>query len=64
LAVVFEVVVGLGGRGYGPAGRYGLAVLLILVGLVLLGRPAAGHQAAVKRTILTGQPNGVMPISR
>jgi hypothetical protein len=38
LAVVFEVVVGLGGRGYGPAGRYGLAVLLILVGLVLLGR--------------------------
>jgi hypothetical protein len=38
LAVVFEVVVGLGGRGYGPAGRYGLAALLILAGLGLLGR--------------------------
>ena len=39
LAVVFEVVVGIGGRGYGPAGRYGLAVVLILAGLVLVGRP-------------------------
>jgi hypothetical protein len=38
LAVVFEVVVGLGGRGYGSAGRYGLAALLILAGLVLLAR--------------------------
>jgi hypothetical protein len=38
LAVVFEVVVGLGGRGYGVGGRYGLAVLLILAGLVLVGR--------------------------
>jgi hypothetical protein len=38
LAVVFEVVVGLGGRGYGSAGRYGLAALLILAGLVLVGR--------------------------
>jgi hypothetical protein len=38
LAVVFEVVVGLGGRGYGAGGRYGLAALLILAGLVLLAR--------------------------
>jgi hypothetical protein len=38
LAVFFEVVVGLGGRGYGAGGRYGLAALLILAGLVLLGR--------------------------
>jgi hypothetical protein len=38
LAVVFEVVVGIGGRGYGPAGRYGLAALLIGAGLVLLSR--------------------------
>jgi hypothetical protein len=38
LAVVFEVVVGIGGRGYGVGGRYGLAVLLIGAGLVLLGR--------------------------
>jgi hypothetical protein len=38
LAVVFEVVVGIGGRGYGAGGRYGLAVLLIGAGLVLLGR--------------------------
>jgi hypothetical protein len=38
LAVVFEVVVGIGGRGYGAGGRYGLAVLLILAGLVLVGR--------------------------
>jgi hypothetical protein len=41
LAVVFEVVVGLGGRGgalSGAAGRYGLAALLIGAGLVLLGR--------------------------
>ena len=37
-AVFFEVVVGIGGRGYGGAGRYALAVLLILAGLVLLGR--------------------------
>jgi hypothetical protein len=38
LAAVFEVVIGLGGRGDGAAGRYGLAVLLIGAGLVLLGR--------------------------
>jgi hypothetical protein len=36
-AVFFEVVIGIGGRGYGGAGRYVLAVLLILAGLVLLG---------------------------
>jgi hypothetical protein len=36
-AVFFEVVIGIGGRGYGGAGRYALAVLLILAGLVLLG---------------------------
>jgi hypothetical protein len=38
LAVLFEVIIGLGGRGYGAGGRYGLAALLILAGLVLLGR--------------------------
>jgi hypothetical protein len=38
LAVVFEAVIGIGGRGYGAAGRYGLAVLLIGAGLVVLGR--------------------------
>jgi hypothetical protein len=38
LAVVFEVVVGVDGRGDGAAGRYGLAALLILAGLVLLSR--------------------------
>jgi hypothetical protein len=38
LAVVFEVIIGIGGRGYGAAGRYGLAALLILAGLVLLSR--------------------------
>jgi hypothetical protein len=32
------VVVGIGGRPVGSAGRYGLAALLILAGLVLLGR--------------------------
>ena len=37
-AVFFEVVIGIGGRGYGVAGRYALAALLILAGLVLLGR--------------------------
>jgi hypothetical protein len=37
-AVFFEVVIGIGGRGYGAAGGYALAVLLILAGLVLLGR--------------------------
>jgi hypothetical protein len=38
LAVFFEVVVGIGGRGYGSGGGYGLAALLIGAGLVLLGR--------------------------
>jgi hypothetical protein len=38
LAVFFEVVVGIGGRPVGPAGRYGLAALLIIAGLVLLAR--------------------------
>jgi hypothetical protein len=38
LAVVFEVLVGIGGRGYGSGGGYGLAALLIGAGLVLLGR--------------------------
>ena len=38
LAVFFEVVIGIGGRGDGGTGRYVLAVLLILAGLVLLGR--------------------------
>jgi hypothetical protein len=42
LAVVFEVVVGIGGRGDGAGGRYGLAVLLIGAGLVLLGRRLLG----------------------
>src|SRR4029450_7438505 len=37
LALFFEVVVGIGGRGYGSGGRYGLAALLIGAGLVLLG---------------------------
>jgi hypothetical protein len=38
LVVVFEVIIGIGGRGDGAAGRYGLAVLLIGAGLVLVGR--------------------------
>jgi hypothetical protein len=38
LAVFFEVVVGIGGRGYGAPSRYILAALLIVAGLVLLGR--------------------------
>jgi hypothetical protein len=38
LAVFFEVMVGIGGRPVGSAGRYGLAALLIGAGLVLLGR--------------------------
>jgi hypothetical protein len=38
LAVFFEVVIGVGGRPVGSGGRYGLAALLILAGLVLLGR--------------------------
>jgi hypothetical protein len=38
LAVFFEAVVGIGGRSVGSAGRYGLAVLLIGAGLVLVGR--------------------------
>jgi hypothetical protein len=42
LAVFFEVVVGIGGRGDGAGGRYGLAALLIGAGLVLLGRRLLG----------------------
>jgi hypothetical protein len=38
LVVFFEVVIGIGGRPGGSAGRYGLAALLILAGVVLLGR--------------------------
>ena len=38
LAVFFEVVIGIGGRGSGAGGRYVLAALLILAGLALLGR--------------------------
>src|SRR5262245_38348334 len=38
LAVFFELVIGIGGRGYGPSGRYILPVLLIMGGLALLGR--------------------------
>jgi hypothetical protein len=37
-AVFFEVIIGIGGRPVGSAGRYGLAALLIVAGLVLLGR--------------------------
>ena len=37
-AVFFEVVIGIGDPTYGEAGRYTLAVLLILAGLVLIGR--------------------------
>jgi hypothetical protein len=36
--VLFEAVIGLGGRSPGGASRYALAALLILAGLVLLGR--------------------------
>jgi hypothetical protein len=36
--VFFEIVVGIGGRPVGSAGGYGLAALLIVAGLVLLGR--------------------------
>jgi hypothetical protein len=38
LAVFFEVIVGIGGQLSGAASRYTLAALLILAGLVLLGR--------------------------
>lgn len=38
LAVLFEIVVGLGGERNLAASRYVLAVLLIVAGLVLLGR--------------------------
>jgi hypothetical protein len=37
-AVFFEVVIGIGGRPVGAGGRYALAALLIVAGLVLLGR--------------------------
>jgi hypothetical protein len=38
LAVFFEVVIGIGGRPVGSAGRYGPAALLIGAGLVLIAR--------------------------
>ena len=38
VGVFFEVVVGIGGRGYGAPRGYALAVLLIGAGLVLLAR--------------------------
>jgi peptidoglycan/LPS O-acetylase OafA/YrhL len=38
LAVVLEAVVGIGGRTPEMGGRYGLAALLIVAGLVLVGR--------------------------
>jgi hypothetical protein len=38
LAVLFEIVVGLGGERNPAASRYVLAILLIVAGLVLLGR--------------------------
>lgn len=41
-AVLFEIVIGVEGRDYGVAGRYGLAALLILAGLILLGRRLLG----------------------
>jgi hypothetical protein len=37
-AVLFEAVIGIGGRSPGGASRYTLAAVLILAGLVLLGR--------------------------
>lgn len=37
-AVLFEVVIGVGGHRSGASGRYVLAALLIAAGLVLLGR--------------------------
>jgi hypothetical protein len=38
LAVFFEVIIGIGGQLHGAASRYALSALLILAGLVLLGR--------------------------
>jgi hypothetical protein len=38
LAVFFEVVIGFGDRTPGVGGGYGLAALLILAGLGLIGR--------------------------
>ena len=46
-AVLFEVVIGIGDRSPGGASRYTLAVLLILAGLVLLGRQRADGQTSV-----------------
>jgi hypothetical protein len=37
-AAFFEVVIGIGGRRYEPAGRYALPALLIVAGLALLSR--------------------------
>jgi Na+/H+-dicarboxylate symporter len=46
LAVLLEVVVGIGGRPFRSTGRYGLAVLLI-VAAWSCSASAAGGQAAV-----------------
>jgi hypothetical protein len=50
-AVLFEVVIGIGGHRSGPAGRYILATLLILAGLALLGR----------RLLVARRPQGGRP---
>jgi hypothetical protein len=54
LAVLFEVVVGIGGRGYGVGGRYGLAVLLIVAG-------AANGSPAFAQYTPTGPGDALVP---
>jgi hypothetical protein len=54
LAVFFEVVVGLGGHRNGAASRYALAAVLILAGLVLLGR----RLLAARRHGVSLRPDG------
>ncbi len=49
LAVLFEIVVGLGGDRNLAASRYVLAVLLIVAGLGAAGPSAAGGQTAMTR---------------
>jgi hypothetical protein len=62
--VFFEVVVGIGGRPVGSAGRYGLAALLIVAGLVLLGhrllaarRPRACQNVAEPKASSQAKPD-------